>query len=138
MRGTINDQRLVAAVAVAFGIMALLLCLLGLYGVMAYAVTRRTGEIGLRCALGANRAAVLRLVLADGVRLAGYGLAAGLPFSFLAATALRGQLHGVPAIDPVSFGVAVSALVVCTLAAAFIPAVRATRVSPVAALAAIE
>ncbi|MFL5613514.1 MAG: ABC transporter permease [Gemmatimonadaceae bacterium] len=138
MRGTINDQRLVAAVAVAFGIMALLLCLLGLYGVMAYAVTRRTGEIGLRCALGANRAAILRLVLADGVRLASYGLAAGLPFSFLAATALRGQLHGVPAIDPLSFGVAVSALVVCTLAAAFIPAVRATRVSPVAALAAIE
>ena len=138
MRGTINDQRLVAAIATAFGIMALLLCLLGLYGVMAYAVTRRTGEIGLRCALGANRAAILRLVLADGLRLAAYGLAAGLPFSFLAARALRGQLHGVPAIDPVSFGLAVTALIVCTLAAALLPAVRATRVSPVAALAAIE
>jgi len=138
VRATINDQRLVATVATAFGIMALLLCLIGLYGVMTYAVARRTGEIGLRCALGANRAAVLRLVLGDGMRLAAYGLVAGLPLSFLAARALRSQLHGLPAMDLASFGVAVGALLVCTLMAALVPATRATRVSPVAALGASE
>jgi ABC-type antimicrobial peptide transport system permease subunit len=101
---------------------------------MTYAVARRTAEIGLRCALGANRAAVLRLVLGAGMRLVAYGLAAGLPLSFLAATVLRSQLHGLPPMDLVSFGVAVVALLLCTLLAALVPATLATRVSPAAAL----
>jgi predicted permease len=138
MRETIRDQRLVATVATAFGIVALLLCLVGLYGVMTYAVTRRTGEIGLRGALGADCVTVLRLVLGDGLRLAAFGLIAGIPLSLAAARALRAQLHGVPATDAVSFAVAVGSLVLCALLAAFVPAARATRVSPAAALAARE
>ena len=138
MRDTIRDQRLLATIGTAFGAVALFLCLVGLYGVMTYAVTRRTGEIGLRGALGADRASVLRLVLGDGLRLAVFGLMAGIPLSFAAGRALRTQLYGVPATDVVSFAMAVGSVVVCALLAAFVPAARATSVSPAAALAARE
>ncbi|HXT14942.1 MAG TPA: ABC transporter permease [Gemmatimonadaceae bacterium] len=133
MRGTIRQQRLVATLATVFGGAALLLAIVGLYGVMSYAVARRTAEIGLRGALGADRTTVLRLVLGDGLRLAGTGVVVGVPLALLAARALRAQLR-VPATDPVSLGAAVLAIVACAVGATLIPAVRATRVSPVVAL----
>jgi predicted permease len=135
MRATIRDQRLVATLATAFGAAALALALVGLYGVLSYAVTRRTAEIGLRSALGADRGDVLRLVLGDGLRLVAFGMIAGIPLALLAAHALRAQLHGVPPTDPLSFGVAALAVIVCGIAASLVPAYRAARVSPLLALA---
>ena len=135
VRNTIRDQRLVTTLAVAFGLSALLLALVGLYGVMSYAVTRRTAEMGLRSALGASQGDVVRLVLGDGLRLVAIGLAAGVPLAIVGARLLRAQLHGVRITDPASLGAAVAAIAACAFAAALIPAIRASRVSPVAALA---
>ena len=135
MRDTIREQQLVTTLAAAFGCSALLLALVGLYGVMSYAVTRRTAELGLRSALGADRGEVLRLILRDGLRLVAIGLAGGVPLALLATRLLRAQLHGVPVIDPTSLGLAVGAIAVCAFAAALIPALRASRVSPALALA---
>jgi predicted permease len=133
MQRTIRQQRLVATLATAFGAAALLLAVVGLYGVMSYAVTRRTAEIGLRGALGADRAAVLRLVLGDGLRLAALGIVVGVPLAVTAARALRAQLR-VPPTDLVSLGIAVFAIAACAVAATLIPAVRAARVPPTVAL----
>jgi hypothetical protein len=132
---TIRDQRLVTTLAVAFGLSALLLALVGLYGVMSYAVARRTAEMGLRSALGASQGDVLRLVLGDGLRLVAIGLAVGLPLALLGARLLRAQLHGVGITDPASLAAAVAAIAACAFGAALIPALRAARVSPAAALA---
>lgn len=99
-----------------------------------YAVTTRTGEIGLRSALGASRGDVLRLVLSDGLRLVGLGILAGVPATRLATRALRSQVHDVPAADPVSAAVALGVLVVCATVAASVPAWRASRVAPAVAL----
>lgn len=133
--GTIRNQQLVTTVAAAFGVAALVLALLGLYGVMSYAVARRTAELGLRSALGAGRADVLRLVLGDGLRLVAIGVVTGVPLALSGARLLRAQLHGVAATDPASFGVAVVAIAACAFAAALVPALRASRVSPAVALA---
>lgn len=135
MRDTIREQQLVTTLAAAFGCSALLLALVGLYGVMSYAVTRRTGELGLRSALGADRGDLLRLVLRDGLRLVAIGLAAGVPLTLVTTRALRAQLQGVPAMDPRSLSFAVALIALCAFVAALIPALRAARVSPTLALA---
>jgi predicted permease len=135
MRDTIRAQRLVTTLAAAFGLAALLLALVGLYGVMSYAVTRRTAELGLRSALGAGRGEVLRLVLGDGLRLVAVGLLAGVPLALIALRVLRAELHEVPAADPASLGAAAGVIAVCAFAAALVPALRASRVSPAVALA---
>jgi len=134
IRATIREQELVTTLATAFGVSALVLALVGLYGVMSYAVTRRTGELGLRSALGAGRGDVLRLVLGDGLRLVAIGLAGGVPLALLASRVLRAQLRGVPAADAMSLSVAAGGIAVCAVAAALIPALRASRVSPALAL----
>jgi putative ABC transport system permease protein len=134
VRDTIRDQRLVTTLAAAFGLSALVLALAGLYGVMSYAVTRRTAELGLRSALGASRGDVLRLVLGDGLRLVGMGVGAGIPLALVGARLLRAQLHGVGIADPASLGAATMAITACAFAAALIPALRASRVSPAVAL----
>ncbi|MGH7647402.1 MAG: FtsX-like permease family protein, partial [Gemmatimonadaceae bacterium] len=134
VRESIRQERLVVSLAFGFGLAALLLAAVGLYGVMSYAVTRRTGEIGLRTALGASRGAVVRLVLRDGLRLVALGVGAGIPAAWVAARALRSQLHDLPATDPVSMAVALGVLVVCATVAALVPAVRASRVAPAVAL----
>lgn len=134
VRESIRQERLLVSLAFGFGLAALLLAAVGLYGVMSYAVTRRTGEIGLRSALGASRGGVLRLILRDGLRLVGLGVAAGLPVAWVAARALQSQLHDVPAADSVSMAVALGVLVVCATVAALVPALRAARVAPAVAL----
>jgi len=134
MARSIREERLVARVASAFGILALLFAAVGLYGVMTYAITRRAGEIGLRVALGAQRDDVVRLVLRDAVRLVGFGVAAGVPIAFATTRLLRTQLHDVPAVDAASIAVAVGVLAMSAASAVMLPAIRATRVSPMEAM----
>jgi ABC-type lipoprotein release transport system permease subunit len=134
MRGTISDERLLARVAAAFSVLALLLAATGLYGVMTYAIARRTGEIGLRVALGAQRRDVVRMVLFDALRLVVIGLVIGLPVALASSRLLRAQLHDVATTDPVSILVAVGVLGASALVAVTLPAMRASRVSPIVAL----
>jgi predicted permease len=134
MRQSIREERLVARLASAFGAFALLLAAIGLYGVMTYSITRRTAEIGLRVALGAQRGDVVRMVLFDALRLVVFGLFVGLPVALMSTRLLRTQLHGVDSADPVSIGVAIAVLVASAVVAVTLPALRASRVSPIVAL----
>lgn len=131
---SIIEQRLVAQLATAFGTLALVLAAIGLYGVMTYAVLRRTGEIGVRVALGAQQADVVRMVLFDALRLVVAGLIIGLPLALVSTRLLNTQLHGVGAADPISIAVALAVLAASALIAGLIPALRASRVSPIQAL----
>jgi predicted permease len=117
-----------------FGSLALVLASVGLYGAMAYSVTRRRREIGLRMALGASRAAVLRSVLRDGMALVCYGLVAGLGVCLLLGRALARILFGLSAADPVSLGAASLVLVLVALLACYLPARAATQIDPLVAL----
>jgi predicted permease len=134
MRQSIREERLLARLASGFGLLALLLAAIGLYGVISYAVVRRTGEFGLRVALGAQRGNVIGLVLGDAFRLVALGLAGGVPLAIAGTRLLRSQLHGVAPTDPTAIGVALAVLTASAFAAALIPALRATRVDPLAAL----
>ena len=134
MQQSIREERLVARLATAFGVLALLLAAIGLYGVMTYAITRRTGEIGLRVALGAQRYDVLRMVMVEALRLVGLGLVVGLPLALAATRLLTTQLHGVGAVDVLSVVAAVAVLTVSAIIAVLGPAMRASRVSPIVAL----
>jgi putative ABC transport system permease protein len=107
---------------------------IGLYGVMTYAISRRTGEIGLRAALGAQRHDVLRLVLFEALRVVAAGMAIGIPVALGSARFLRSQLHGVAAVDVVSIATAVLLLAVSATMATLVPAMRASNVSPLVAL----
>jgi len=134
MADSISQQRLLAQLAGAFGVLALVLAAVGLYGVMSYAISRRTGEIGLRVALGAQRADVISMVLLEAIKLVAVGVVVGLPLSLVATRLLGTQLHGVAPTDPVSLGVALAVLSASAVIAALVPAVRASRLSPMRAL----
>ena len=134
MRDTIGGQRLVAQLATAFGVLALLLAAIGLYGVMTYAITRRTGEIGLRVALGAQRSDVVSMVLFDALGLVAVGVIIGLPLAIASTRLLRTQLHDVAATDPLSIAVAIGVLATSAVVAVLLPALRASNVSPIVAL----
>ena len=134
MRETIAQERLLAKLATAFGILALLLAAIGLYGVMTYAITRRTSEIGLRVALGAQRGDIVRMVLRDGLGVVVIGVVVGLPVTLASVRLLGTQLHNVPLADPVSIAAAIAVLMTSALVAALLPALRASRVSPIVAL----
>ena len=127
-------ERMVAMLSAAFGLLATLLAAIGLYGVMSYAVTMRTREIGLRVALGADRRAVLVLVLREVAVLAALGIAIGLPGGYGLGRVIESQLFGLNARDPLTFGVATLALVATAFVAGLIPALRAARVDPMTAL----
>jgi len=127
-------ERMVAVLSAAFGLLATLLAAIGLYGVMSYAVTMRTREIGLRVALGADRRAVLMLVLREVALLAGIGIAIGLPGGYGLGKVVESQLFGLNAHDPLTFAAATLALVTTALLAGLVPAVRAARVDPMTAL----
>jgi putative ABC transport system permease protein len=118
----------------AFAILALLLSAIGIYGVVAYSVALRTHEIGVRMALGAERADVLRLVLSEGIATTGGGVALGLVGAAALTGAMTRLLFGVSARDPLTFGAGAVVLLVVALFASYIPALRATRVEPLAAL----
>jgi putative ABC transport system permease protein len=127
-------ERMVAALSAAFGLLATVLAAIGLYGVMSYAVTMRTREIGLRVALGADRRAVLRLVLQEVALLAGIGVAIGLPGGYGLGRLIESQLFGLTARDPLTFTVATVGLLATAFLAGLIPAARAARVDPMTAL----
>jgi ABC-type antimicrobial peptide transport system permease subunit len=129
-----NQERLIARLAELFGILALTLACIGLYGITAYAVTRRTNEIGIRMALGADRRNVISLVLRSALVQVGIGLAIGIPVALVGGRVLAGQLYGVKSHDPLILGLAMVILAACAVFAASIPARRATKVDPLRAL----
>lgn len=118
----------------AFATLALLLAVVGIYGVISYAVTQRTREIGVRMALGARRADVARMVLQESLNLAGLGLVVGMLAAFAATRALTAMLYGVKTWDPATFAMLPLLLLVVALLAAYIPARRAAKVEPMTAL----
>ncbi len=134
MGAALFNQRIAAYMLTIFGVVAVLLSAMGLYGVMAYTVTQRTREIGVRVALGAGRRDVVRLVLGRAVRLAGLGLGIGLVVAFVAARLLRSLLYGVGAADPATFASIVMLLGAVAVLAGWLPARRAARVDPMIAL----
>jgi predicted permease len=127
-------QRIAASVAGTLGIVGLLLAGIGIYGVTSYAVSRRTREIGIRMALGADRRRVLALVLRQGLALTAIGLVIGLACGAAASQLLRSLLFGISAVDPLTFVGAALLFTVVALAASYVPARRATRVDPMVAL----
>ena len=123
-----------ATLAAAFGLLALTLAAVGIYGVVAYTVSRRTHEIGIHVALGAQRGDVLRMILGRGMALVAAGGAAGLAASLAISRLLAKFLYGLPAGDPVTFGAVAASLVAVALIANYVPARRALRVDPMVAL----
>ncbi|KAA6459686.1 ABC transporter permease [Acidobacteria bacterium AB60] len=127
-------ERTVALLAGAFGVVAVLLAGIGLYGVLAYATTQRTREIGIRMALGARRTTVMGLILRETLVLAGWAVGGALPVAMLALRAVRSQLYGVSIADPAVYGLGVLGIVVMAVVAAAVPARRAAAVEPSRAL----
>ncbi|MBV9073177.1 MAG: ABC transporter permease [Acidobacteria bacterium] len=129
-----EQERAVAGLAGLFGIVALVLAAVGLYGVTAYTVAQRTNEIGVRIALGADRANVVQLVLRGAFTRVGVGLILGIPLAVAAGRLISAQLYGVSFWDPMALSLAAGALSVCAFFAAIVPAGRAASISPMSAL----
>jgi ABC-type antimicrobial peptide transport system permease subunit len=128
------QERLIARLAGFFSLLALVLACIGLYGLLAYEVARRTREIGIRMALGAQRGDVLRQVVKQGLVLALIGAVVGIGVALGVTRYLKAMLYDVRAYDPMTIVVVVALLIVVALAACWIPARRATRVDPMVAL----
>jgi hypothetical protein len=133
-RERLEPTRLFAFVCLSFGGVALLLTAVGLYGLVAYSVSQRTREIGIRTALGATRYGIVRLVTARTAALLGFGLAAGAAGAAVVGQLARAHIFGVTVYDPPTYASAAVLLVMVALAAAFVPARRAVRVDPNLAL----
>lgn len=128
------QERLLARLSMAFGVVALLLVAIGLYGVLSYGVARRTNEIGIRKALGAQHRAVLVMILRESGMLLVVGLVVGLALSAATMRFITSRLYGLAPTDPVALGAAVAVLAGVALVAAWLPAYRASRVDPLVAL----
>jgi len=131
---TLNTERLVATLSAAFGVLATLLAALGLYGVMAFVVARRTKEIGLRMALGAPRGTVVWMVLRESLTLLGAGLAVGLPIAYVLSRLVATQLYGVKPGDLLTGLAALAILSAVAAGAGLLPARRASAIDPIRAL----
>ena len=131
---SIADDRLIARLAMFFGLLAAVLVATGLYGTTAYHVSRRTSELGIRMALGAERRRILGMVLREGLRLCAIGVLIGLPLTLVATRVLQSMLYGLTPSDPVSIGYAAVGIVAITILACLIPATRAAAVNPAIAL----
>jgi predicted permease len=132
--GNFNQERLISRLTVLFGMLALVLASVGLYGITAYSVARRTSEIGLRMALGADRTDVVALVLRAASWQVGLGLAIGIPVALLGGRLMSSQLYGVRIYDPLTIAAAVGVLSAFAAIAGFIPARRAASIEPMNAL----
>jgi putative ABC transport system permease protein len=128
------QRRLAATLITVFAVVALALAAIGIYGVMSYAVAQRTQEIGIRMALGAERDAILRMVLRHGTLMAVTGVALGLLAAFFLARLITSLLFQTSAADPPTFSVVPAVLIAVAVLACWIPARRATRVDPLVAL----
>lgn len=131
---TLHPERLVTQLSAGFGIIALLLTSLGLYGILAYTVARRTSEFGIRMALGAERATILRMIMREGLALVLIGLVIGLVAAYSLSRLMANLLYGVQPHDVVTFSVAAFTLILVAIVASYGPAHRATRVDPMDAL----
>jgi len=129
-----NQERSISQLTGLFGLLALVLACVGLYGVTSFTVARRTNEIGIRMALGADRKTVLGLVMRGALAQIAIGLAMGILLALAAGKLVASQLYGVKSYDPAVILLAAVVLIVCTLAAGFVPAHRAARVDPMEAL----
>jgi ABC-type antimicrobial peptide transport system permease subunit len=127
-------ERLIASLSAVFGLLATLLAVIGLYGVMAYTVARRTREIGIRMALGAFQGDVIWMVMREVLVLVCVGLTAGLAGALVLAKLVQTQLYGVTGHDPVTVALAALGLAAVACAAGYIPAVRASRIDAMRAL----
>ena len=134
VQGSLFLERTFALLSSAFGGLALLLACVGLYGTIGYAVARRTAEIGVRMALGAGRASILRMVLAETVLIVAAGVLVGLPTAWAASRLLTHQLYGLSPHDPLTIAAAGGVILAITLLAGYLPARRASRVEPMVAL----
>jgi putative ABC transport system permease protein len=134
LAGTLSRSRFTMLVLGVFAALALILACVGIYGVIAYSVTQRTQEFGIRMALGANRGDVFRLVLGQGTRLTLLGIGLGIVAALIVTRLMATLLYGVSATDPLTFTAVALLLAVVALAACYIPARRATRVDPIVAL----
>lgn len=132
--GKTSRERLLLGLSSAFAALAIVLAAVGLYGTLAYMVSRRTREIGVRLAFGAERGTILRMIVGDALRLATVALAAGVPLALAIGYALRSVLFGVSPTDPASLAGACLVLGLATLLAAYVPARRAAAVDPIVAL----
>jgi putative ABC transport system permease protein len=126
----LTPQRVAAAVASSLGIVALILTAIGIYGVIAHAVTRRTREIGIRIALGARTIDVIRMVLREAVALTSIGSAIGIAAAAAVSQVLAGFLFGIPSVDPITFAATAALFVAIALSASYAPVRRATRIDP--------
>jgi ABC-type antimicrobial peptide transport system permease subunit len=138
MDAALVRERLIAMLSTLFGGLALLLASVGLYGLLSFGVVQRTSELGVRMALGAGRGDVVRLVLSEAMILVVAGLAVGVPAALatarLTSSQISGLLFGLRASDPLTIALAALGLTAVALVAAYLPARRASRVNPLAAL----
>ena len=131
---TMSQEIAFAKLCTGFGILALAIACVGLYGTMTYSVARRTGEIGVRMALGAERGRVVRMVLRQAIAMVAVGLAIGVVVAYIASHLVESFLYGIRPNDPAAVGIAAGTLAVAVLVAAYAPARRASRIDPMAAL----
>jgi ABC-type antimicrobial peptide transport system permease subunit len=138
MDAALVRERLIAMLSTLFGLLAVLLACVGVYGLLAFAVVRRTGEIGIRIALGAARGDVLWMILRDALLLASAGVAIGLPAAVVvgrvASSRIPGLLFGLQTADFTTLAAAATLLPIVAMLAAYVPARRASHVDPMAAL----
>jgi predicted permease len=131
---SLGNQSLIAQLSTFFGLLAALLACIGIYGLAAYAVTRRTNEIGIRMALGAEASGVLWMVMRESLTLAALGVAIGIPVSLAAARLIESVLYGLKATDPATIALAALVMIAVAALAAYLPARRASKVDPMVAL----
>jgi ABC-type antimicrobial peptide transport system permease subunit len=131
---TLVTERMTANLSAVFGLLATFLAVVGLYGVMAYSVARRSREIGVRMALGAIERNVIWMVMKEVLVLVAIGVAAAIPSAFALTRLVRAQLYGVAPNDPVTLAAAALGLTLVACGAGFLPALHASRVDPIRAL----
>jgi predicted permease len=131
---SISQERLIARLSIFFGGLAILLVATGLYGTLAYSISRRTSELGVRMAIGATPGELLRMVLREGLAISAAGIIVGVPFVLLAARAMASLLYGLAPNDPLTIGAAALGITLVSVAASLIPALRAASVDPLVAL----